>query len=164
MVDKPADYEIPGKVWSRWIPAEGARSIARALTAGERGTIERRKEELAQGLAPFGRHQIDSAVEALSGMLAGFRSLRMTEAEAAAVLDGMRYVLSPFPLWAIREACMLIQRGEAKLDGRKLDRRFAPNDSEIYGVTKELVASYERSLANARALLAAPVELRTNKI
>lgn len=84
--------------------------------------------------------------------------MRQTEEDAAAVLDGIRHVLAPFPLWAIRDACLLIQQGEAKLDGRKLDRRFAPNDSEIYGVAKELVASYERSLTNARALLAAPVE------
>lgn len=95
----------------------------------------------------------------MSAMLEGFRSLRDVDDErAAAMLDGLRRVLAPFPLWAIEEGCLAIQSGEARLDGKKLDRRYPPNDSEVYGVIKELIAPYVRALENARALMTATVE------
>jgi hypothetical protein len=98
-------------------------------------------------------------MRALSRMLGGFRSQRtVDDADAVAVLDGLRHVLRGFPLWAIEQGCDDIHLGRALLDGSRLTRAFAPNDAEIVGVIEQLVAPYRKLLASATALLSAPVQ------
>jgi hypothetical protein len=158
LVDWPADYEIPRRLWSPWKPENGKRSVVRAMGADERAIIERRAAQLGASCGAFSPHEEDRAIAAISSMLGGFRSLRQDEAEAAAILDGLRRVLAPFPLWAIERGCLLIQSGEAIIDGKRQDRRFPPNDSEIAGVITEIVRPYRRALESAQAFLSAPIE------
>jgi hypothetical protein len=120
--------------------------------------IDARADVLSASLAPYERDEEDKAVAAIASMFGGFRSMRQGDEDAAAVLYGVRRVLASFPLWAIERGCLMIQSGEAMLAGKKLDRRFAPNDSEIYLVVKEIVKPYKLALEKAHALLAAPVE------
>jgi hypothetical protein len=62
-------------------------------------------------------------------------------------------VLREFPAWAIAQACRKIVCGETKLD-----RRFPPNDSEIFDVVAGVVRLYGENLRQAKALLDAPVD------
>lgn len=157
MVDRDADFEIT-KLWRDRDVNRRPTTIARALTDAERDIVERRRNELMLGCAPFSPAETDRAVKAISGMLGGIRSLRNDDIEAAvAGIDGLRRLLEEFPLWAIEAGCLAISKGEALVDGRRMDRRWAPNDSEVYGVIKEIVEPYRRALDNVTALLAAPV-------
>ncbi len=152
-----ADFEIP-KLWRELDVYGRPTRIARALTYDERAVLERRRNELKLGCAPFTAAESDRAVKAMSRMLGGIRSLSKDDLEAAvAGIDGLRYVLEDLPLWAIEKGCLAISQGEAVVDGRKMDRRWAPNDSEVYGVIKEIVAPYRKMLDDVTALLAAPV-------
>jgi hypothetical protein len=158
LVDRDADYDI-AKLWRDRDEYDRPRSIARALTPGKRSVVERRHGELQAGLEPFTAAEQNQAVAAISRMLGGFRALRHDdEKSAVAGLDGLRHVLSPFPLWAIEAGCLAIAGGEAVIEGRRLDRRFPPNDSEVYGVVKEILRPYRAALDGAAALLEAPVE------
>lgn len=157
MVDRDVDFEIT-KLWRDRDVNRRPVNIARALTEAERDMVERRRNELSQGCAPFATSETDRVVKAISRMLGGIRSLRNDDIEAAvAGIDGMRHLLKEFPLWAIEAGCLAIAKGEALVDGRRMDRRWAPNDSEVYGVIKEIVAPYLKALENVTALLAAPV-------
>jgi hypothetical protein len=62
-------------------------------------------------------------------------------------------VLREFPAWAITQACRKIVCGETKLD-----RRFAPNDTEIFDVVAGVVRPYRENLGQAKAMLDAPVD------
>ena len=44
------------------------------------------------------------------------------------------------------------------IDGHRIDRRFPPNDGEVYGVIENLVKPYREALRRVSALLSAPVE------
>jgi hypothetical protein len=104
------------------------------------------------------RHEEDAAIAAISSMLGGFRSLKPTEREAAAILDGIRRCLDGQPLWAIEAGCAKIHCGEAVVDGRKLTRQYPPNDSEVFGVVDQIVKPYRDTLEKLTALLSAPVD------
>src|SRR5262249_35684538 len=62
-------------------------------------------------------------------------------------------VLREFPAWAITQACRKIVCGETILD-----RRFAPNDTEVFDVVADVVRRYRENLGQAKALLDAPVD------
>lgn len=157
MVDRDVDFEIT-KLWRDRDVNRRPTTLARALTDNERDMVERRRNELTIGCASFTAAESDRAVKAISGMLGGIRSLRNDSVEAAvAGIEGLRRTLSDLPLWAIEAGCLAISRGEAVVDGRTMDRRWAPNDSEVYGVVNALVAPYRQALDNVTALLAAPV-------
>lgn len=79
---------------------------------------------------------------------------------AAIGLDGLRYVLKRYPLWAIEEGCLLIQGGEAFLDGKRLSDVYPPNDAQVRRVVAEIVKPYIDKRDNSAALLAAPVETK----
>ena len=157
MVDRDADFEI-SKLWRDRDVRGRPTTLARAMTEVERDVVERRRNELHLGCAPFALGETDSAIKAISRMLGGIRSLRNDDIESAvAGIDGLRRLLEEFPLWAIEAGCAAISKGEAMVDGRQMDRRWAPNDSEVYGVIKEIVAPYRKALDNVTALLSAPV-------
>lgn len=157
LVDRDADYDVP-RLWRDRDVYGVPKTIARALTEGEQAVVERRRNDLLIGCAPHAASETDRVVKAISRMLGGIRSLRHDDEETAvAGLDGLRHVLASFPLWAIETGCHTIHCGEAVFDGRKQDRRWAPNDSEVYVVVKEIVEPYRKILDAANALLAAPV-------
>lgn len=158
LVDFAADYDIP-KLWRDHDVGGKGTTVARALTVNERSIVERRKVELQTCTAPFTASETDRVVTAISRMLGGIRSLRHDDEETAvAGLDGLRHILRSFPLWAIEAGCDLIHSGEAVIDGRKMDRRWAPNDSEVYAVVKDILKPYREQLDKATALLTAPVQ------
>jgi hypothetical protein len=160
IVDHAADFDIP-KLWRDRDVRGRPQSIARALTPGERSVVERRRDELRAACLPFLPRERDSVVVAISRMFGGFGALRHEDDEAAvARLDGLLYVLAPFPLWAIETVCLSISNHEAVLDGERLSRKYPPNDSEVCALTKELLRPYARALENASALLAAPIQAR----
>lgn len=157
MVDRDADFEIT-KLWRDRDVNRKPLNIARALTDGERVLVERRKRELEIGCSPFTPSEQDRAVKAISMMFGGNRSLsRVDDESAVAMANGLQHILRKFPLWAIEAGCELIHCGEAIIDGRKMDKRWAVNDAEVYAVVKEIVKPYQQALDNVAALLCAPV-------
>lgn len=157
MVDRVTDFEIT-KLWRDKNVSGVPTAIARAMTERERQSCERRQRELQVGCAPYAPLEDDRVVAAISRMFGGNRALARTDDESAvAMAAGLRHVLKPFPVWAIEAGCHAIHVGEAVLDGKALSKTWAPNDSEVYGVIKEIVAPYRRALDNVTALLAAPV-------
>lgn len=157
MVDLQTDFEIT-KLWRDRDVNRKPINIARALTDDERAACERRKRDLQLGTAPYAPSEDDRVVAAISMMFGGIRSLaRIDDESAVAMAAGLRHALKPFPLWAIEAGCHALHIGEAVLDGKALSRSFAPNDSEVYGVIKEIVKPYRDALDNVTALLTAPV-------
>ena len=130
-----ADSVIPARVWSNWIPSIGRRELKRALTADERGLLERRKADLIEGMRPYlpssDRDEFNSI---LGGLLGGYRSMRHEGEDVEAVLAVLQHVLRDFPLWAISEGCRRIVMNEAGLDPR-----WPPNDAQIHAVVKAVV-------------------------
>lgn len=159
IVDYAADYDI-SKLWRDRDEYGKPTTIARALTEGERATVERRRRELEIGCTPFTSADQDSAIEAMSLMFGGIKSLRHDDDEAAAAnLNGLRHILKTFPLWAIEQGCHDIHCGEAVLNGKVLGISWCPNDAEVYQFIKQIVKPYRKALDNVTALLSAPVRL-----
>lgn len=117
-----------------------------------------RHRELKDGCAPFVLSETSRALAAMTAMFQGFRSMRHDDdVAAAAALHGLRRVLSPFPLWAIKEGCEAIHDGIATLDGKALSKAYPANDAEIRAVIAGLVKPFEATCDAAAALLSAPV-------
>jgi hypothetical protein len=151
--DRECDLEMPRCLFSAWIPDAGQREIVRALTAGERAKLDTRAVALEQALTPYlpdEGHRVSAEIAAMFG---GFRAMRQLGEDIAATVEITRRVLRQFPLWAIAKGCMLIAQGCCGLD-----RRYAPNDAEIYEVMAEIVRPYREALQRVLALLSAPVE------
>lgn len=130
----------------------------RELTADERAKLEGRVGALSGALRPFDNHEIPVVEAELAAMFSGFRAMRQTGEDVASVVEVTRRVLAEFPAWAIAKACLLIARNQAVVDGKHLDRRYTPNDTEIYAVVSSLVKMRREALTSAKALLSAPVE------
>jgi hypothetical protein len=147
----PGDELAP--LLSPWIPAHGDREIRRALTTDERGLVAVRSAALRAGLTGYAAAEHAAVKAQIAAMLGGFRSMRQQDDDAERLVEVTAGVLREFPLWAITRGCLKIARNRAGLD-----RRFAPNDAEIFGVVSEEVRSYRRTLVTAEALLIARVE------
>jgi hypothetical protein len=158
LLDQEADFELPRKLWERWIPAKGKRAIVRAFTDAERDCVQRRYAELTRGLEPFLPQQRDRIRAPLHAMLGGFRSLRESGEDAETAVEVLLAVLRDFPAWAIEEACIRIARRDIEIDP-PLDRRWAPSDSQIYAAVSAIVQPFRKALTTAQALLDAPVAL-----
>ena len=157
--DQETDFEIPRRVFSAFKPTVGPRELRRELRPDEREVLIARAAALEVALRPFDPDNERAVVtSSISAMLGGFRSMRQQGEDAASVVAVTRAVLRDFPAWAISQACMKIARHETKIDPR-----FAPNDSEIIDVVRSIVASYQENLEQARALLAAPVEVQVRR-
>ena len=150
---REVDAELPARLWAHWIPNDGPRAIRRPLRADERVAIAARADAIKVGIVGFLASERVAVDRELSAMLGGFRSMRQQDDEVAAIVDNLLVVLREFPLWAIAQACLDIARGQAGLD-----RRFPPNDSQIYEVVEKIVRPYRKQLAEHQALLIAPVE------
>lgn len=151
LFDQTCDLELP-RLLSAWIPDYGPREIRRALTLAERAKIECRAMTLRLSLTGYlesERNAVDSDIAAMFG---GFRAMRQQGDDAEATVAATAGVLRGFPAWAIRQGCLKIARNQAGLD-----RRYAPNDTEVFSVVDEIVKDYRKRLAVAEALLAAPV-------
>jgi hypothetical protein len=112
---------------------------------------------LTEALLPFGLQEIAAVEAELAAMLSGFRANRQQGEDGEAMVEVTRRVLREFPAWAISRACLLIATNQAEVDGKRLDRRFAPNDTEIHAVVSAVVKMRREALASAQALLGAPV-------
>ena len=158
--EREADYAIPARVWASWIPSNGSREIVRELRHDERAALERRAAELHAAVERFDPDfDEDRVVVAISAMFGGFRAMRHQGDDVVAIVDSTKRALALFPAWAIEKGCLKVQQGQAGLD-----RRYAPNDSEIFAVVDDLVKAYRRALASAEALLRAQVEPRPPEI
>ena len=153
ILDREADFEIPHRVWSSWMPANGPRHLRRALTVPERAAVERRVHELIGGLRPFEGPECDRVDAAISAMLGGFRSMRQTGDDVEATIIVLRSVLREFPAWAICEGCRRIATNQAGLDPK-----WPPNDTQVHSVVAGVVATFRKTLRTAQGLLDAPIE------
>ncbi len=80
--------------------------------------------------------------------------MRQQGADAVATTEITLAVLREFPSWAIAETCVAIVHGKTTLD-----RRFAPNDSEIYDQVAKVVRRGRERLDTTRRLLAAKPQM-----
>jgi hypothetical protein len=153
LLHRECDIELPRQLFAAWIPDTGLRPIVRALSKEERAKIQVRAAALEGSLKSFTRNDENTVRASINGLFSGYRAMRQQGDDARAVVDVTMAVLHEFPAWAITQACRKIVCGEAKLD-----RRFAPNDSEIFDVVTGLVRPYRENLRRAEALLNAPVD------
>lgn len=147
----PCETELPSLI--AWRDSRGFVELRRELTDGERGLLEAHEEALAHALAPFGEGEEMAVRSAISGMLSGFRMMRQEGLNVVAVTEVVFNRLKEFPAWAIAFGCDQIAKGKAGLD-----RRFAPNDGEVYSVVEEVVRWSRTRQDRARQLLSARVE------
>ncbi len=152
-LNRAADFDIPNRVWSNWKPVNGSRSLKRELLPAERGLVEGRRTELAEGLGPFSLEEIPRVEIALNAMFSGYRSMRQVDGAGEATVEVTRAVLREFPAWAIEKACVRIARNEVGLDPK-----WPPNDAQIHEVVAGIVKPYQAALNTAQELLAAPLE------
>lgn len=153
------DADLPRRLYSTWKPVSGDRAIIRALRADEQLKLEGRAKALEVVLLPFGDDEVDAVESEIGAMFSGFRSMRQQGDDVEAIVAVTRRVVREFPSWAIAKACLLIAQNKAEIEGRRLDRRYAPNDDEIYLVVEGVVKLRKDALKSAKALLAAPVEM-----
>jgi hypothetical protein len=152
-LDQECDIELPRQLFAAWIPDTGPRAIVRALSADGRAKIEARATALEDSLKPFTSNDEHAVRANINGLFSGYHAMRQVGENARAVVDVTMAVLREFPAWAIAQGCRNIVRGETKLD-----RRFTPNDTEIFDVVAGIVRLYRENLRQAKALLDAPVE------
>jgi hypothetical protein len=153
LLDKECDITIPGQLFAPWVPNNGPRAIVRALSSEERAKIETRVIALEDALKPFIGNDESTVRASINGLFSGYRSMRQQDEDAEAVVKVTMAVLREFPAWAIAQACRKIVCGETKLD-----RRFAPNDTEIFDIVAGVVRPYRENLRQAKALVDAPVD------
>jgi hypothetical protein len=152
--DRDTDFEIPRRLFSAFKPNVGPRELRREMRPDERAAIEARAAALELALRPFDPQDERATVTAsIAAMFGGFRAMRQQGDDVESIATVTRAVLREFPAWAIAEACLRIARHETKIDPR-----FAPNDSEIIDVVRNVVSQYRDNLEQAKALLEAPVE------
>jgi hypothetical protein len=152
VLDRECDIELPRELFEAWIPDAGKRAIVRALSAEERAKIEARATALEDALKPFTGDDEHIVRATINGLFSGYRAMRQQREDARAVVDVTLAVLRGFPAWAIARACRKIVCGEARLD-----RRFVPNDGEIFEIVAGVVRPYRENLRQAEALLDAPL-------
>lgn len=154
LVDREADYGIPQRVWSNFIPEAGKRRIVRALAPTERTRLQQRSFHLSVRLLPFGGDQRQSVDDSITALMTGFRSMRHIEdMDVDTMVHVTMVVLRDFPAWAIREGCRRVAMNEAGNDPR-----WPPNDQEIHKIVSEVARPYREALTKVDALLAALVE------
>jgi hypothetical protein len=152
-LDRECDIELPRQLFAACIPDTGLRAVVRALSADERAKIEARATALKDALTPFTRNDQHAVRASINGLFSGYRAMRQQGDDARDIVDVTMAVLREFPAWAIAQACRNIVRGETKLD-----RSFAPNDTEIFDVVAGILRPYHENLRQAKALLSAPVD------
>jgi hypothetical protein len=137
-----------------WKPDHGPCELRRALTDTERGRLLAHSITLAHALAPFTPADEMQVRASLGAMFGGFRSMRHQGEDVVATTEITLAILREFPGWAIAEGCLRIVQGRAKLD-----RRFAPNDAEIFDAVQEVVRWDRKRLETSQILLAAQVPI-----
>jgi hypothetical protein len=153
LLDRECDITMPRQLFAAWVPKNGPRAIVRALSADERAKIQARITALEEALKPFMGNDDSTVRASISGLFSGYRSMRQQDEEAEAVVNVTMAVLREFPAWAIAQAFRKIVCGETKLD-----RRFPPNDTDIFDVVAGVVRPYRENLRQGKALLYAPVD------
>lgn len=151
------DVEIPRSAWAAWIPSEGSRQLRRALTETERSALIARRDELAPAVLGFADFERNKVALALADMFGSFPSMRQSGSEVMARLDAAQRVLEPYPLWAIRRACLSIQSNGVWRE-EKFDRQWPPSDAEIVASVRAEMRLFVNQYHSAVALLAATVE------
>jgi hypothetical protein len=149
---------LPRRLFAAIVLDGRDREIVRALTEEERGKLTARAAELRAGLTPFSEADTNKVDAAIGAMFSGFRAMRQEGENVEAQVDITRFVLREFPRWAIEEGCLKIAQGKAGLD-----RRYAPNDTQIHEVIAWIVRPYAEKARVVHALLAAPVERRIER-
>ncbi len=153
IVNQAADYQIPARMWSNWTPANGPREIRREMTTVERRIVAHRAMELTGALRPFMQDQRNAVDVALSRMIGGFQR----HLEVGSIVEVLLDVLREFPAWAIVEGCLRLTKDQHSLNP-PFNPNFGPSDNQIYQVVAAVALPYQRRLAQAEALLSAPVE------
>ncbi len=136
-LDRECDIELPRQLFAGW----------------ERDKVEARAAALEDALKPFAATDQHAVRASINGLFSGYRSMRQQGDDARAIVDVTMAVLREFPAWAIAQACRKIICGQTKLD-----RRFPPNDTELFDIVADVVRLYGENLMQAKALLDAPVE------
>lgn len=130
----------------------------------ERNALEHRAASLRPWLAPYVQpDESDMVAEVISDMLQGYPALKGDTSPAAiARIDGMMRAVEIFPSWAIQQACASISRRGYQVQDKdgdwKTERHWPPSSADVCKVVEEMVAGRRMVLAQAEALLDAPVE------
>lgn len=133
--------------------AAGSVVLKRALTAGERGALERRASDLRGAVAAWPEARRDALLAAISGMLGAFAPMARYDAQTARLIaSGYLWTARAQPAWAVVRACDLIRAGKAGLN-----REFAPSEASFLSVVEAEVEPYRMRLRTAEAVLAASV-------
>jgi hypothetical protein len=131
---------------------------ASALHIGEiapdarlRSLLQIRLYKLQAALVPARPADLARAV---TEMLLGFGSARVTEADAEAVVTQYVAVLAHLPLWAVQTACGRFASGHvAKAQCRDWKAAYAPTTAQRCRLAEALVAEYWREEARIRDAL-----------
>jgi len=151
-LDRNVDIELSRRLVS-FRPNSGPLEMRREMTLQERSDVEARTAALELWISPFGPDERGEIEASIVAMLAGFRSMRQQGEDIDSMVAITCAVLRDFPAWAIKKTCLKIARREIQHDAR-----FAPNDAEIAGLVRDLVAPYRKNFEQANALLQAVVE------
>ena len=150
--DDEIDHYLPRRLCGGWLPARVNFALVRGMTISEKSMVEARAAAFELALEPHNDADRMLVEASLLAMFGGFRSFRQEGEDVSASAKVAAAVLAPFPLWAIEKACMQIAQGHAGLD-----KRWAPNDSQVVEVVEDVVKPYREALSGAKLLLAAPV-------
>ena len=132
------------------MPADGGKwEIGRPLTDVERRALETREAALTHALTPFPHEQKEAVNAVIGAMYSGFRSMRDSGDDIEMRLLVITNVLRDFPYWAIELGCLAIVQRRVQ----DIDRRFAPNDAQLYDVVDNIVRYYRANLRTIRGIL-----------
>lgn len=152
LFDRACDRDLPDKLMCDRDVAGRVRQIRRPMAPAERSIVEARACALETALTPFADRDQDQVTADLAAMLSGFRYMRQEGDAADAAIEVTIAVLREFPAWAISRACASIVR-------ERIERRYAPNDTETLDAVRAIVRPYRQAAEQARALLDAKVEV-----
>jgi hypothetical protein len=125
------------------------RNVEAELPASTRAAFERRRAELAAGLAPGPRDQVVAILASLDDMVAR-RDGDADEARFAFRRDVED--LAHLPQWALAEAAAAFRRGEAG------DGRFRPTAGELARAAALRMRPFGAELDKLQRVLSAPVD------
>jgi hypothetical protein len=134
------------------MPSDGGKwEIGRPLTEAERLAIEAREDALARAIAPFPDQQKEDVNAVISAMYSGFRSMRDSGDDIEMRLLIITNVLRDFPYWAIESGCLAVVQRRVQ----DIDRRFPPNDAQLYDIVDNIVRYYRANLQTLRGIMGA---------
>lgn len=157
--DKTADVDIPTAVYPNWRPSVERRPIKRELTESEHTALVHRATEIEESLLPHAEQERAKVEGIVLTMLFSFRQTAALPREQAKATVGLILpLLTPFPVWAIERACLMFMNGDAMRWLNRYDSNFAPNNSQVIELVRNVKAREQLKAINARNILSARID------